>query len=183
MKSPAVKLLAVVLLAALGLRLAAGGWWQTRLEGPFFFGDSESYWDLARTIARGEPYEVGTDRARVFRMPGYPVLLAPLFLAGGDHPPVLWARALSAVLDTLAVAGVGWLAWRLFDPRAGVLAATLAALYPGSIAVGTLVLSEAPFCPLMLLSLGLWTAAWQSPTTRRAAGLAFTFELTTFGLD
>lgn len=172
MKSPALKLLAVVLLAALGLRLVAGWWWQSRLEGPLFFGDSQSYWDLARTIVRGEPYAIGRDRALVFRTPGYPLLLAPLFLAGGDYPPVLWARALSAVLDTLAVAGVGWVAWRLFDPRAGLVAAALAALYPGSIAVGVLVLSEAPFCPLMLLHLGLWMAAWQSPTARRAAGLA-----------
>jgi 4-amino-4-deoxy-L-arabinose transferase-like glycosyltransferase len=174
MKSPAVKLLAVVLVVALGLRLAAGAWWQTRIEGRFLFGDSQSYWDLAGTIAQGEPYQLGQDRARVFRTPGYPLLLAPIFLLGGDQPPVFWARALSAVLDTLAVGGVGWLAWRLFDGRAGLLAAAVAALYPGSIAVGVLVLSEAPFCPLMLLNLGLWMAAWESPVPWRAGGLALT---------
>jgi len=172
MKSSALKLLAIVLVTALGLRLGAGWWWQSRLGGRFLFGDSQSYWDLARTIARGEPYEVGQDRARVFRTPGYPLVLAPIFLLGGDQPPVLWARAQSALLDTLAVAGVGWLAWRLFDARTGLLAATLAALCPGSVAVGVMVLSEAPFCPLMLLNLGLWMAAWESPTPRRACGLA-----------
>ena len=172
MKSPALKPLALVLVAALAVRLAAGWWWQSRLEGPFLFGDSESYWELARCVAREEPYRFGQDGARVFRTPGYPVLLAPIFLVAGDRPPVLWGRALSAVLDSLSVAGVAWLAWRLFDARAGLLAATIAACYPGSIAVGALVLSEAPFCPLMLLQLGLWIAAWKAPSARTAGWLA-----------
>ncbi len=175
MKSPPLRLLTVVLVAALAVRLAAGWWWQSRLDGSFFFPDSESYWELARSIARGEPYRFGQDGARVFRTPGYPLMLAPLFLVAGDQPPVLWGRALSAMLDTLSVAGVGWLAWRLFDARAGLLAAAIAALYPGSIAVGVFVLSEAPFCPLMLLQLGLWGVAWEARSARAAgwaAGLA-----------
>jgi len=175
MKSPTLKPLALVLVAALAVRLAAGWWWQSRLEGPFLFGDSESYWELARCIARGEPYQFGQQRARVFRTPGYPLLLAPTFLVAGDQPPILLGRALSAMLDTLSVAGVSWLGWRLFDARAGLLAAAIAALYPGSIAVGLLVLSEAPFCPLMLLQLGLWIAAWDARSARAAgwaAGLA-----------
>jgi len=165
--SPA-KCLACVLIVALGLRLAAGWYWQGRLDrqgsGPFGFGDSDGYWVLAHQIARGEPYQYGPEGFRVFRTPGYPVLLAPLFLLS-DAPPIMWGRALSAVLDSAAVAAVGWLAWRLFNPWAGVLAAAMAAVYPGSIAAGVLVLSEAPFCPLMLLHLGLWMAAWREKGT------------------
>lgn len=161
MKSPG-KLLLVILVAALAVRVAVAWWWQSRLAQDFAFGDSETYWDLARTIARGEPYQYGEDHFGVFRTPGYPLLLSPIFLIAGDHASVLWGRALSAVLDTISVGGVGWLAWRLFDPRAGVLAAAMAALYPGSVAVGILVLSEAPFCPLMVLQLGLWIAAWRA---------------------
>jgi 4-amino-4-deoxy-L-arabinose transferase-like glycosyltransferase len=74
----------------------------------------------------------------------------------------MWFRTLSAILDTAALGLVGWVAWRLFNARAGVLAAAMAAVYPGSIAVGVLVLSEAPFCPLMLANLGLWMAAWKA---------------------
>ena len=87
--------LAAILAVALALRLGAGVWWQSRLpEGKkFAFGDSESYWELGRTIARGQPYEYGPDRLKIFRTPGYPAVLAPLFLLR-EEPPVIWGRAL-----------------------------------------------------------------------------------------
>ncbi len=176
MRFPTGKFLAVVLIAAFAARLAAGWWWQARLDrshrGPFGFGDSDGYWTLARAIARGEPYKYGAEGFRVFRTPGYPILLAPIFLLAGDEPSVMWGRALSALLDTLTAAGVGWLAWRLFDRRTGALATVLAAFFPGSIAVGMLVLSEAPFCPLMILNLGLWMAAWKAASRSRGTWLA-----------
>src|ERR1700756_5182335 len=80
--------LSAFLAVALGLRLAAGVWWQSRLPAGerFGFGDSESYWALGRAIAEGRPYQYGD--ARVFRTPGYPLVLAPLFWIGGDEPPV-----------------------------------------------------------------------------------------------
>jgi 4-amino-4-deoxy-L-arabinose transferase-like glycosyltransferase len=172
MKPSPAKCLALVLMAAFALRLTAGWCWQGWLDrnhrGPFCFGDSEGYWVLARAIAHGGPYQYGPQRFRVFRTPGYPILVAPVFLLGENDPSVAWGRGLSALLDTAAVAAVGWLAWRLFSPWAGVLAAAMAAVYPGSIAVGFLILSEAPFGPLMLLHLGLWMAAWNACAT--AAG-------------
>ncbi|MGQ9576036.1 MAG: hypothetical protein ACUVUC_12035 [Thermoguttaceae bacterium] len=158
------------------MRLAAGWGWQARLErtgkGPFGLADSEGYWALARSIARAEPYQYGPEQFRVFRTPGYPILLAPVFLLGGENPSPLWGRALSALFDTLAVAGVGLLAWRLGGPWSGVVAAGILAVYPGAIATGVLVLSEAAFCPLMLGHLALWMAAWEAPTIRRAGWLA-----------
>jgi 4-amino-4-deoxy-L-arabinose transferase-like glycosyltransferase len=171
MKRSAALVLVVVLLAALGVRLAAACWWQARLSGRFLFGDSESYWVLGRAIAHGGPYEYGSPDARVFRAPGYPLLLAPLFVFGGDQPPVLAARVLGALLGTMAVAGVGWLAGRLFGPRAGLLAAGIAAIEPGTAATSVMVLSEALFCPLMVLHLALWIAAWFSPEPT-ATGMA-----------
>lgn len=166
------KLLALILLAALVLRLAAGWWWQARLSGPFAFGDSVSYWELARTIASGQPYQYLSPDARVFRAPGYPILLAPIFWLAPGEPSVVWARALSAVCGTLAVAGVWWLASGLFGARAGVLAAAIAALDPGAIAISVFVLSEAPFCPLMLAHVIAWIAAWRAGSARRAGLLA-----------
>jgi len=172
MERSAAKLLIVVLLAALGARLAAAWWWESRLAGRFFFGDSESYWVLARAIAHGGPYEYGSPDARVFRAPGYPLVLAPLFVLGRDDPPVLWARVLGAVLGTAAVGGVGWLGWRLFGARAGLAAAAIAAFEPGAVAMSATVLSEALFCPLLVLHVGLWIAAWQARSPRRTAWLA-----------
>lgn len=167
--SPA-KQLASILLVALGLRFVVGCGWHAQLDGRFLFGDSESYWVLGRTIAHGGPYQIG--EARVFRTPGYPVLLAPLFFLPGEEPSVIWARAESALFGTLSVAGVWWLGRRLFGARAGLLAASIAAVYPGAVAMGVLVLSEAPFCPLMLLHLILWTAAWQAGSGKRVAVLS-----------
>jgi len=166
------KRLLLLLVAALVLRLAAGAWWQSRVGGRFGFPDSESYWTLGRAIASGEPYRFGNADSRVFRAPGYPVLLAPLFLLGGSEPPVFWARALGAMFGTLSVAGVWWLARRLFNPAAGWIAGAMAAVYPGAIAASVFVLSEAPFCPLMLANLALWIAAWQADRLRLALWLA-----------
>ncbi|MCX7428191.1 MAG: glycosyltransferase family 39 protein [Planctomycetia bacterium] len=166
------KRLAVLLIVALVLRLAAGVLWQTRIDQRFAFGDSQSYWSLARSIAFGEPYRYGPVDGSVFRTPGYPLLLAPIFLVGGENPSVPWARALGAVFGTLAVLGVWSLARMLFDSTAGWIAGGIAAVYPGAIATSILVLSEAPFCPLMLANLALWVIAWRAATGRGAAAWA-----------
>ncbi len=171
MNSAAWKLLALLLAVALATRLAVGFYWQSRLDGRFGFGDSDSYWALGRTIATGRPYEFGQPKAKIFRTPGYPAILAPIFF-GGDEPSVMWARAQSAVLGTLTVGGVWWLARRLFDARAALIAAAIAAFYPGAIATSVLVLSEAPFCLLMLVQFALWTAACSGGSTRRTVAAA-----------
>ncbi|HEY2412201.1 MAG TPA: glycosyltransferase family 39 protein [Pirellulaceae bacterium] len=160
--------LTAILAAALLVRLAAGVWWQQRLPAgqKFAFGDSESYWQLGRAIAHRQPYEYGPDHLQIFRTPGYPALLAPLFWFA-DDPPVLWARALSAVLSTVAVGLTGLLARALFDDRAALLAAAIAAIYPESIALGVFVLSEAGFAPCMMLNLLCWTLAWQASGNRQ----------------
>jgi len=167
-------MLALLLVTALVIRVAAGWLWQSRLEGPFGMGDSDSYWTLALTIAEGKPYEYGPDHARVFRTPGYPILLAPILRFAGDgRGAVLWARAEAALLGVLAVACVWWLTRLLFDDRAALITAALATFYPGAIAASMLILSEAPFCPLLLFQLALWTMAWRAETRRQATIYGF----------
>jgi len=165
-------LVITVLLVSLGLRLAAGCWWQNRLaeDTKFGFPDSESYWALAETIAEGRPYQMGPDR-QVFRTPGYPLLLAGLFIASNGEPPVLWARILNALLGTVAVGAVILLAHLLFNEKAALVAGVAAAVYPGAISTSTFVLSEAPFCPFMLLHLALWTLASKTSDVKRQAVL------------
>lgn len=168
--------LIAILAVALVVRLGAASWWESRLPQGSQFGlpDSDSYWALAKTIAQGKPYQYPTDEFRIIRTPGYPALLAPLFVVGGDNPPVLWARWLGAVLGTLAVGGVAWLAWQLYDFRAGLLAALACAFDPGAVALSVFVLSEAPFCPLMVLHLIFWCRSWKASrqTPMLAWGLA-----------
>jgi 4-amino-4-deoxy-L-arabinose transferase-like glycosyltransferase len=98
---------------------------------------------------------------KIFRTPGYPALLAPLFWLA-DEPPVLWARALSAVLSTVAVGLTAVLARMLFDEFAALIAAVIAAISPESVALGVFVLSEAGFAPLMVLNLICWIRAYQT---------------------
>lgn len=161
--------LGAILVVALAVRLAAGAWWQSHLpEGVRFgFGDSESYWQLGRAIAQGAPYQYGAVEARVFRTPGYPLLLAALGKMVGPSVPA--ARAMSAVLGTLAVGGVYWLGRQLFDVPTGLVAALITALDPGAVLLGGLVLSEAPFCAIMVLQLILWERAGRAVDRRRSA--------------
>jgi 4-amino-4-deoxy-L-arabinose transferase-like glycosyltransferase len=167
-------LVGLILLVAFGLRFGAACWWESRLsEGQrFAFGDSESYWVLASQLARGEPYQFGHGDAKIFRTPGYPILLAGLFRVVGNDPPAIWARTMGAVLGTLAVGGVMWLARELFSTRAAIVAGIMTSLYPGAIGMSVFVLSEAPFCPLMLVQLIAWIAAVRNECPKRAAGLA-----------
>ena len=72
-----------------------------------------------------------------------------------DLRAVLLARAEAALLGTLAVLGVWWLTRLLFDDRAAHDCGNFGGVLPGGNRTErALILSEAPFCPLMLLQLG-----------------------------
>jgi 4-amino-4-deoxy-L-arabinose transferase-like glycosyltransferase len=162
-------------LAALAVRLWATVWWQQRLpEGQrFAFGDSESYWHLGQKIARGQEFEYGDGGWKVFRTPGYPLLLAGLFRivpGGPGNVQVLWGRSLSAVLGCLTVAGVAALAWQLFGPRTAFLAAAMTAFFPEAIAASVFILSEAPFGPPLLAHIIAWVLAWRASAASTQVG-------------
>lgn len=157
-----------ILCLAFGTRITASWWWQSRLpaDKPFAFGDSESYWALARSISQGTPYEYGPGPGKIFRTPGYPCLLAPLFLLRPD-PPVLLARVEGAFFGALAVGGVMWLGRLVFDETTAFIAGAISAVYPGAIATSIFVLSEAPYCPLLVAEIGCWIVAWRADRWKR----------------
>ena len=161
-----------VLAVAFVLRAGAAWVWQARRppEAPFAFGDSASYWHLAERIARGEPYAYPDKRARVFRTPLYPMVLAPLFWLWRGDPPVLAARMLGALLGTWAVWEVWRLARELGGERSGWWAALLAAIYPGAVAMSVFVLAEALFCPLMVVHLRWWVRSHRRASAGEAYG-------------
>jgi 4-amino-4-deoxy-L-arabinose transferase-like glycosyltransferase len=168
--------LIAILAIALVSRLVAASWWEQRLPSgqKFGFADSESYWGLAQKLARGEPYEFSERKDKIFRTPGYPLILAGMFrFLGNDDPPVYFARVLGALLGTASVAAVAALGGVLFGSRGGLLAASIAAVHPEAIAPSVFVLSEAPFCPLMMFQLVAWTLAWKSDCRRRCVALSF----------
>ena len=150
------------MVVALVVRLSFVVWWQTNqlpAHGPFKFPDSESYWELGKQIAAGEDYEFRSPQRQVFRAPGYPLLLAGMFQVVGTNAPPITARLLGAVVGTFTVGAVFWLAKRTFNSTSALIAAGMAAVYPGAIAISGLVLAEGLFTLWMLLQLIFWTYA------------------------
>ncbi|GIW93777.1 MAG: hypothetical protein KatS3mg110_1818 [Pirellulaceae bacterium] len=166
------KLWLTVGLTAFALRAAAAVWWQSRLGADrlFFFPDSDTYWQLAKSLACGGPFQLGPD-AQVVRTPAYPLLLAgTIYVFGDGSPGVVAARLLGAGLGAVTALLAGWWAGCLSNAgrdrqRIGLLAAALVCFYPGAIATSIFVLSEALFCPLMVAQLACWSWCHYRPSS------------------
>ena len=101
--------------------------------------------------------------------PLYPLYLSVFSLVGLDSLDA--HRAVSCLLGPIAVVLVGLLGRRVAGPRAGLIAAGLAAVYPQLVMVDGTVITEALYAPLVALILllgyrmldggggGLWLAA------------------------
>ncbi len=163
-----------ILIGALVIRFTAAVYWQSLLSETgerFRFGDSDTYWVLAEKVAQGLPYEYGGVDSRAFRAPGYPlVLAATIFLSSGlgDQGVVLAARMVGSLLGMLTIALLMVATYQLvssskpeqpFAFRATLACGILASLYLGAIGMSIFILSEAIFCPLMVLSLFAWNQA------------------------
>jgi uncharacterized membrane protein len=176
--------LARILELAAFLRVLAAGvveWFVQRKGEPrvCVFPDTEYYWELARSIRLGEPYEIlewGDIPHFALRTPGYPAFLAGCQAVLGEHP--MGVRLVQALLGTLTV----WLVYRLVDEVAGPdrgpcgpagaageagshdgiarMAAGLACVHPYLILMSSLILSEALFVPLALAVLWGMGALW-----------------------
>ena len=142
------------------VRLGAAVYWHQHWHGQFVFGDSQGYFELARAIAHGQPYQLPSGE-QVFRAPGYPLLLSPV-LWFFDGPQAVWAaRIESCLFGSLTVLAVAWWAGQVFGPRAAWIAGLITAVYPEAVAISVPVLSEAPFCLLVAVNMAIWTAAWK----------------------
>jgi len=109
--------------ALLALALAA------RLAFVFVVPDRLQWSDAVQYEAVGrELSEKGTYGLQTLRAPGYPTLIAAVYKVFG--PSLFALRVVEAVLSTVAAGLVGWLGFRMFGPRAGMLALGLAALHP-----------------------------------------------------
>ena len=111
----------------------------------------------AVSLAHGDGYPPALPQfgggPSAFRPPGYPVALAVVDVATGNPGDrTRWTAGLllGALLGTLTVALVGLVAGRIFDDRVGLVAAALAAVWPPFLLIGTSLLSENLFLPLML---------------------------------
>jgi 4-amino-4-deoxy-L-arabinose transferase-like glycosyltransferase len=149
----------IVAAAALGLvlRLAfALAYW---VNQPLTH-DEQEYLALARGLASGSGFvytDVASGTAQpIGRAPGYPLFLAALD-AGRPVPDRVPARVKVAqsILGAFIVFLIGLLAMASAGPRAGVVAAFVAALYPPLISMSGYALSETLYCALALLTVML----------------------------
>lgn len=159
--------LCAVFLLALGMRLAAVLAWEAHFGPRFVFGDSESYWHLAQCLAKGQEYRYG-EYGAIFRTPGYPLFLAPLFWFF-EQPPLWLARVGGAIVAAVGVIGVVVWARELFDRKVALVAGLGAALHPELILGSVPILSEALFVPVWTAHLGVLAFLFRRPglTTRR----------------
>lgn len=119
--------------------------------------DEAEYRAIAQSLLAGEGFGF-TDgrfgqRVVAFRAPGYPLFVAML---GGD---VMVVRAVQAVIDTLSVLGVWFLARRLMpgNAAAAVVAGGLMAVHPLLIHFSSLLLTETLTTALLVWGLSLLT--------------------------
>ena len=165
-----------IMLMAFAARCATAVWWQSRLQQQgehFAFGDSESYWRLAITIASGEPYAYGGEDGRIFRVPLYPLMIAPWIDLADPYGNVLPVRIMGALLGAITVGGIILFTLQTFGKPASLCAGLLAAFHPGAISMSILVLSEAPFGPLMIGNLLLWRWGTKCNALGRSLSIAW----------
>jgi 4-amino-4-deoxy-L-arabinose transferase-like glycosyltransferase len=121
--------------------------------------DTWVYYTVSRTLADGDGYvDIVEQLPTASVLPGYPAILSLLFLLPGDD--VAAARAFNVFLGVAMVAGVYYLGSRLWDRRAGLIAAGTMALFPSHIFFASLLMREPLFAAALVgfLCLALaWT--------------------------
>ena len=180
MKSP-IGVAVVIVTVGFVLRIGVAFLWQNSFtsETHFRFADSDSYWTMATKIAQGLPYQYGSSNSRVFRAPLYPIFLSPWTWIDGTSQrasrfAVIAARIAGCFMGALCIALIIRLTNKLMVSQnwncgveVGIWSGLLAVFYPGAIGMSVFILSEAIFCPLMLLSLGFTSFAIQAKNESR----------------
>lgn len=140
---------ALVLALALRLLFSLAYW-----TGKPLTQDEREYLALAGSLADGRGFTYPDDHAvgtgqRFSRAPGYPVFLAALGARESAAAPRR-VQVVQAVLGTLVVWLLAALAHRAAGPRAALIAAYVAAVYPPLVWLSSYVFSEALYLPLAL---------------------------------
>jgi 4-amino-4-deoxy-L-arabinose transferase-like glycosyltransferase len=167
------KAVAGCVLAGLVLRLAfALCYW----HGQPLTHDEREYLALGRSVARGEGFTYPADEPapgtgqRFGRAPGYPLFLAALHVTEPvDHAPRR-VQIAQACLGALGIWLVAAIAARAGGPRAAVVAAAVAAVYPPLVAMPAYMFSETLFSTLALAA----ALALQRGARREAEGAILT---------
>ncbi len=133
-------------------------------------GDQADYRTLAYDIIGGNGYRTASGARTAFRSVGYPLFLAGAIRIGHAVPVELPIRMIigfaQAVVGTVTVIVTGLLARRRCSPLAGVVAASVLALWPSLVLMTGIALTETLFT--CLLACGIAIAFWsEHPGERR----------------
>ncbi|MCK5572346.1 MAG: glycosyltransferase family 39 protein, partial [Bacteroidetes bacterium] len=130
--------------------------------------DDAEYAALARSTLSGGGFSLESTPT-AYRMPGYPLVVAGVFLALGESMTAV--RLLQAIVDTLTCLLVFVIGRRIADERTGLVAALLYALFPLQILYVSSVMTETSFTFLLCASVALMLAPGASIPRMVAAGL------------
>ncbi|MDO8546198.1 MAG: glycosyltransferase family 39 protein [Nitrospirales bacterium] len=148
------------------------------MDNPGFalFPDGEEYDALARSLTAGTGFAV--DQApNTFRPPGYPFFLAAIYgLVGPSYPAVKFVQSVLGALTCVFVLLIGA---RLFSYRVGVIAASIAAVYPFLVVYTGFLLSETLFVFLSSIFLYALVRLREHYSVRWAAVAGFILGLMT----
>ena len=147
LRSLALHRIAIILFAALLLRTFAA----VLVDSPLR-SDAAEYAALARSTISGGGFSLESTPT-AYRMPGYPLVVAGVFLALGESMTAV--RLLQAIVDTLTCLLVFVIGRRIADERTGLVAALLYALFPLQILYVSSVMTETSFTFLLCASVVL----------------------------
>lgn len=165
------RLILAAAVAGLVLRLAFGFLYWT---GKPLTHDEREYLALAQSLSdgRGFTYPPGHDAGtgqQFGRAPGYPALLAALGVTADVSSTPARVKIAQSVLGAIVVGMIGLLALRAWSPRAGVIAAAIAAAYPPLVWISSYVFSESLYMPLAFACVLLLDAARARADEERSA--------------
>lgn len=123
----------------------------TRHARPLF--DAGSYVSIGQSIASGHGFGPSqwAHGPTAHHPPGYPVFVGAVFSVFGHS--LLSLRLIECVLGVFSVAGLGFIAFRVWGASAAVISMALAAVYLPLAISGTSMVSEAIFVPLAMGSI------------------------------
>ena len=129
----------LVVLVAIGFALRLGFMLATHSLNAPPVEDALDYHNLALNMLAGKGYSLDGVQI-VNRAPAYPVMLALIYALVGAHPSAV--RLVQALLISLLVPLIYIVGKRGWNPQAGLLAASLFAVYPFSIFWGQYMITE-----------------------------------------
>jgi len=109
-------------------------------NSPEHWADASNYHFIAKSLVEGQGYSMGDGEPTRVRPPAYPVFLALIYAITGPRHEI--AVCIQALCGVFTVFFAYFLGLRIFDKRAGLLAAFIVATYPAFIYYDTRLLRE-----------------------------------------